>query len=302
MSQQGSFHEGWRSESLAYYILSKFAFIDKPSTIGDDIGIDFFGTIFKEDKQKFNTNLKPTKFQFAIQIKSNKQQFELKPDHITNLQNIHHPLLIGVIDNKKQVLHVFTNDAFDYHLSHKGFNKLLMLRYNSKKIKLKQRCIREHDRIILLQNYLLSFKVNDTPNQIMKKVDLLKSKLEIMQYNISNRFNGKYIFIDPYDAKNPSQSIVTGCDSFNQVQIELNNYFLVFKKNLEWLKQQIPIENQILQQDINNGIEYIDSVADKYDQLIKFGLKRKSNKDLIIMKTKKIEKIVKFMKTKEKEM
>ena len=74
MSHQDSFRKGWQSEALAYYVISKFAFLDKPSTIGDDIGIDYHCTLFNKKQVRNKTNLIPTKYKFAIQIKSNKQQ------------------------------------------------------------------------------------------------------------------------------------------------------------------------------------------------------------------------------------
>ena len=65
MAYLKSFREGWRTEHLARFILSKFAFVAQPISISDDIGSDFICTLF-ENREKY---LFPTN-SFAIQIKS----------------------------------------------------------------------------------------------------------------------------------------------------------------------------------------------------------------------------------------
>ena len=47
MPHLASFRKGWESENLARFILYKFCFIANPSTISDDVGIDFFAPFFK---------------------------------------------------------------------------------------------------------------------------------------------------------------------------------------------------------------------------------------------------------------
>ena len=39
-------HLGWENEQLAHYLLSRFSFVAHPATVGDDIGSDFYCTIF----------------------------------------------------------------------------------------------------------------------------------------------------------------------------------------------------------------------------------------------------------------
>lgn len=263
MSHQGSFREGWRAESLAYYIISKFAFLDKPSTIGDDIGIDFYCTLFKKEKIKNNINLRPTKFHFAIQVKSNKEQFELKPDQISNLYYIHHPYFVGVINNDSQTLTIYANDAFDYHISMKWFKTPLILRLNSKPLPMGKRCIREKHRTILLLNKLMTFSLNDSED-IEKNLNDWKSKIQIMQYNISSRFNGKFVFIDP-DNPNSLPTIVTGKDSFNSIQIDLSSYLQIYKENIKWFKKALQKnKNKDLNDDINKMLKFSEKIINEY--------------------------------------
>ncbi len=43
------FRKGWENENLAKFILSKFCFVAQPSTVSDDVGVDFFCTIFEKE-------------------------------------------------------------------------------------------------------------------------------------------------------------------------------------------------------------------------------------------------------------
>ena len=95
MAHKASFHTGWEKENLAAYLLSRIGFIVSPHTIGDDIGIDYFCTLYeKRDKELIP---KP-ELTFAIQIKSNKRTFSL-----TKWLNVYagmsFPFFIGVIRN-----------------------------------------------------------------------------------------------------------------------------------------------------------------------------------------------------------
>ena len=68
MAHLASFREGWKNENLARFILSKIAFITHPATISDDIGSDFFCTLFQTRAENGHDYLVP-KNTFAIQIK-----------------------------------------------------------------------------------------------------------------------------------------------------------------------------------------------------------------------------------------
>lgn len=106
--QLAKFRSGWQSENLARYILSNFAFIAQPSTVADDIGTDFFCTIFEVLPAGKNSYLSP-KESFAIQIKSNERKFSIsnKKDYLQGLQI---PFFVGVINKEKKELDLFTGE------------------------------------------------------------------------------------------------------------------------------------------------------------------------------------------------
>ena len=81
-----SFRVGWENEKLAVYLLSRISFVSSPNSIGDDSGFDCYCTLFKTEQEKKHEYLFPLNA-FLIQIKSNKDKFEL-PFNFTNKLNI----------------------------------------------------------------------------------------------------------------------------------------------------------------------------------------------------------------------
>ena len=69
------FKRGWDREKLAEYILSRFSFVAKPSTVSDDLGSDFFCTLFRL-KSKDGRDYPLPLCSFAIQIKNSDDPFD----------------------------------------------------------------------------------------------------------------------------------------------------------------------------------------------------------------------------------
>jgi hypothetical protein len=102
------FRMGWQSENLARYILSNFAFVSQPSTIADDIGSDFFCTLFERVPYKNREYLVP-KESFAIQIKSSNRSFSVsgKSEYLRSLGI---PFFVGVIDKNIEELNLYSGE------------------------------------------------------------------------------------------------------------------------------------------------------------------------------------------------
>src|SRR3989442_8991321 len=63
--------KGWENEHLATFLLSQIAFVAHPLTVADDVGSDFFCTLFEPTAQDGTQMLFPLN-SFAIQVKSNR--------------------------------------------------------------------------------------------------------------------------------------------------------------------------------------------------------------------------------------
>jgi hypothetical protein len=101
-----SFRRGWENENLARFILSKFSFVAHPSSVADDIGSDFYCTIFETEESNGHSYIKPRN-SFAIQIKSNHKPINVLPgmDYLANLEI---PFLVGVVDQKEMKLTIYS--------------------------------------------------------------------------------------------------------------------------------------------------------------------------------------------------
>ncbi|MFC1560863.1 hypothetical protein ACFL4V_00130 [Candidatus Latescibacterota bacterium] len=117
-----SYKEGWQSEHLANFILSKFSFLAQPITISDDIGSDFFCTLFRIVDKKF---LQPQN-SFTIQIKSKKDVkkkknlIEVNPDRANYLFNLEIPFFIGIADRENLTLTIYSGETLPHFQTYFG--------------------------------------------------------------------------------------------------------------------------------------------------------------------------------------
>ncbi len=109
MSHLLRFRKGWQSEHLARFILSKFSFISEPSNISDDLGSDFFCTLFTIFQKEY---LLPQS-SFAIQIKSNDDSIDIS-NKFQYLYNIEIPFYVGVINREDGLLTIYSGEAIPH--------------------------------------------------------------------------------------------------------------------------------------------------------------------------------------------
>lgn len=109
---------GWENEHLAEFLLSRISFVAQPVSVGDDIGSDFFCTLFTQRPGKNGPLLFPVN-SFAIQIKSNR-----KPVKATNkidyLWGLELPFFVGVISRKDLSISIFAGDLLPLCFTHHG--------------------------------------------------------------------------------------------------------------------------------------------------------------------------------------
>lgn len=191
MSHLGSFRKGWENENIARYILSRISFIANPSTVSDDIGSDYFCTLFRVEKDNKNKYLIPKNF-FAIQIKSNKRSFDVS-GKIQYLSNLEIPYFVGVVNQKNLNLIIYSGEYIPFLFTYRTPEKL--------KINL---C--ERDKInkpflkLVDKAYVINFPKIDEIRADLDEETLqinVKKLCEIcsfIQTNIASRVNREYIF------------------------------------------------------------------------------------------------------------
>jgi hypothetical protein len=193
-AQLGSFRKGWQSENLARFILYKFSFVAHPSTVADDVGSDFFCTLFQIRRDGGREYLLPRN-SFAIQIKSTIDTFDVS-NKLEYLDGLEIPFLVGVVDRESLKMTIYSGEYIPAFFSYKGIPEKV-------EIELCERSLIEQSDYFSepeLGSYALRFpKIMeigaDTEGEELKaKVQGLAELCTLMYENITSKRNGEYIF------------------------------------------------------------------------------------------------------------
>jgi hypothetical protein len=99
---------GWESERLAHYLLSRFSFVAQPTSIADDVGPDFYCTIF--DILDSTPPMVEPRTSFAIQVKSNVDKIEAH-NKVQFLYNLEIPFFLGVANQANAELKILLHST-----------------------------------------------------------------------------------------------------------------------------------------------------------------------------------------------
>lgn len=110
--------EGWNNERLAAFLLSRFSFLAHPASVADDLGSDFFCTLFLLQEGGKQDWLRPRN-SFAIQIKSNPRaiSFDNKVEYLADLEL---PFFLGVVDRPQLRMNVYSVELLPLLFASKG--------------------------------------------------------------------------------------------------------------------------------------------------------------------------------------
>lgn len=250
MSHLISFRKGWESEHLARFILSKFSFVTEPSTIADDVGSDFFCTLFSVEDKKF---LHPHN-SFAIQIKSkkelgkNKNEFDItnKRDYLGGLEI---PFFVGVVDRDKLKITIYAGeyipDYFSLLPNHPNVKELFIRLVEKRDEPLNMFEINGERVYIKFPKVVeLGAKYDYISNS--KKIEELFNLCRIIQENISSRINGENIF------KRFNSNFVyiySGCGSAEVFRDNFIKRLAEVFSNLKWLYNKNPLSKSIIKKE-----------------------------------------------------
>ena len=194
MPHIASFRKGWEGENLARFILSKFAFIAHPSTVSDDIGSDFFCTLFQTQKERDHDYLIPRN-SFAIQIKSQYETLEVT-NKVEYLSSLEIPFLVGVADRQNLKLVIYSGEYLPLFFSHKGIPKTLRIELCERtNLELDGYCMESGDKAYILKFPKVTEVQADIQPDTLKEVTRLLDELcSVTCDNIASRRNQEYIF------------------------------------------------------------------------------------------------------------
>ncbi len=117
--------KGWENERLAAYLLSRLSFVAHPSSIADDLGSDFFCTVFKIIDVSGRDALIPGS-SFAIQVKSSASEVSAdnKIDYLVGLEL---PFFIGVVRQSPPEMNIYSAELLPLLFSERGKPERLWL-------------------------------------------------------------------------------------------------------------------------------------------------------------------------------
>lgn len=110
--------KGWENEHLATYLLSQIAFVAHPMTVADDVGSDFFCTLFKPGPQGRTQMLFPLN-SFAIQVKSSRRNVNAT-NKIEYLHGLEIPYFVGVVKRSPSRMSVYSGEYLPFMFSDVG--------------------------------------------------------------------------------------------------------------------------------------------------------------------------------------
>lgn len=199
MGQLAETRIGWENEHLATFLLSRISFVANPITVADDIGSDFFCTLFESRSQNATEQLFP-KNSFAIQVKSTESPFAAT-NKIQYLHELELPFFIGVVDQQYLRLRIYSGEYLPILFCEHGVPcKLKLSPVSATEFKTKNYCeVKKDKKLTLLYAllrlpFIMQISAKDSRKEILGKAQRLGKLCSRMHKNISARVSKEYIF------------------------------------------------------------------------------------------------------------
>ena len=228
---------GWENERLASYLLSRFSFVAQPASIADDLGSDFFCTIFEIIQDQAGRDRLEARRSFAIQVKSSVDAVPAD-NKIPYLLGLELPFFIGVVSQSPAEMHLYSAEFLPLLFAEVGKPNRLWLtlvpqsgfdpssyyeRVNHLEIKL--RCPE-----------VLTLGINDERSALTPKVKTLLDICARVQSNIAARVSEEHI----YDDGRGGLRILAGPGSAQYFRENLRKRLAEYFYNLGWILENQP--------------------------------------------------------------
>jgi len=234
------FRLGWDREKLAEYILSKFSFVAKPSTVSDDLGSDFFCTLFRL-KSKDSRDYPLPLCSFAIQIKSNDDPFDFS-SNIDYIQNLEIPFFWGVLNEETKSLSIYSGENLPIFIHHVGPVQGLIIKPIERSLITSPYDPMEGRKLnyTVMFPLILTIKVDSTREDLGNCVDNLQQMCSFIHGNLSTAKNKEYIFTHYGEQE---LTILAGPGSVMQYR---NNFMKRLAENFYNLNHCCPVNFSLL--------------------------------------------------------
>lgn len=230
---------GWENEHLATFLLSRISFVANPITVADDIGSDFFCTLFVSRIENNAEQLFPRN-SFAIQIKSTAAIIPAT-NKIEYLEKLELPFFVGIVDRThlKLKLRIYSGEYIPILFTKYGIPRELQLSPAPvTEIETNGYCdvTQDHNLVALSALLRLPFVAEicaqDSRENILSKAQQLGELCSRMHMNISAKASREYIFrLDQPDAV----MIMAGSGSATTFRQNFYRRLAEAFYNLEWI-------------------------------------------------------------------
>jgi len=230
-----SFRSGWENERLASYLLSRFSFVAQPSSVSEDLGSDFFCTIFEIVKLTSGHEALRPLSSFAIQIKSSPEEIAMdnKIDYLLNLEL---PFFVGVVSQSPPALTIYSAESLALLFATFGVPEKLSLlpiaELGVDATRIYDDLRQKGEGIRLNCPLVATFSTADERSMLVDKVAALHKICTRAHSNIASRANEEHIY--DTDGKGSFQ-IVAGPRSVEHFRMNFVKRLGEVFRNLDWL-------------------------------------------------------------------
>lgn len=227
--------EGWEDERLAHYLLSRFSFVAQPTTVADDVGADFFCTIFDIIDAPWPT-IEP-RSSFAIQVKSTLKAVKAH-SKVSYLANLELPFFLGIVSQHPAQIRLHSAERLPVLFARFGLPKKLWLRPVPMELYDGANYARGDAEagVHLDCPCVATFGTEETRSSLGAKVEALNAICRQASANIGTRRAEEHV----YDMGNGQFNIVAGCGSVNHFRQSFCRRLAEVFYNLTWIVNNQP--------------------------------------------------------------
>ncbi|MGR3175136.1 MAG: hypothetical protein ACUZ8N_11125 [Candidatus Scalindua sp.] len=161
-------------------------------SISDDLGSDFYCTLFKREKDNGHEYIIPNN-SFAIQIKSNRNHIPVT-GKIKYLKGLAIPFFVGVVSQKENMISVYSGEILPRFFSLIGVPEKLTIKLTEKNERHEiNQGIKEH---IIPFAKVLDIRGQSTNDELDIIVNQLSKLCSRIQENIVSKTSKEYVFTD----------------------------------------------------------------------------------------------------------
>jgi hypothetical protein len=185
--------KGWQNEHLGLFILSRIAFCANPVTVSDDLGSDFFCCLFKVRRYKGQDTVVPQN-SFAIQIKSSAGSVDVS-NKIDYLRDLEIPYFIGVVDNHRLSLTIYSGEFLPLFFGLRGIPLRLRLKLVNRPVSIER--FNEKfgkDKYRVLCPRIAVLNANKSAHELQPIVESLQRLCQRVQRNIATRRSEEHLY------------------------------------------------------------------------------------------------------------